>query len=263
MATNWKYYIPHNELFSATLTATTGTSSTLANIQNVRRYSRMDVDTVGTYVSGSDEFMFRIDFGSGVTKTCNFVALLNHNLVTETGKLRVYTDNADNASLTDPQFMLNEEDVVAGDDPIWVEAADNERTKRYFWVLFDSIAATAYCGICLLGEVLNPTPDPNWESPIEIDIESGRIINTTPAGVQWITRTSEKANGFAVRYEVITTAQKDEIADALFAYPDNPFVFTNDGGTTYYYGRVFGNPVLTPVQAGLWNLEFTIQEAVA
>jgi len=261
MATNWKYYIPHNELFSATLTATTGTSSTLANIQNVRRYSRMDVDTVAG--TGSDEFKFRVDYGAGVTKSGEFIALLNHNLYTETCNLYVYVDATDNSALATPLAALNVQAATSADSPIWVEEIVTGYTKRYWWPLFDSIAATAYCGICLLGEVLNPTPDPNWESPIEIDIESGRIINTTPAGVQWITRTSEKANGFAVRYEVITTAQKDEIVDALFTYPDNPFVFTNDGGTTYYYGRVFGNPVLTPVQAGLWNLEFTIQEAVA
>ena len=221
----------------------------------------MDVDTVAG--TGSDEFMFRVDYGAGVTKSGEFIALLNHNLYTETCNLYVYVDATDNAALAIPLAALNVRAAVSADDPIWVEEIGTGYTKRYWWPLFDSIAATAYCGICLMGDVLNPSPDPNWDSPVEIDIESGRIVNTTPAGVDWTTRTSNKAYGFSVRYELITGAQKDEIVNALFAYPDNPFVFTTDGGTTYYYGRLFGNPMLKPIQADLWNLEFTIREVVA
>lgn len=265
MATNWIFYPPHIEMFTATLTATTGTSSTLANLHEPHRFVRMDVDTVGTYVSGADEFMYRIDFGSGVTKTADFIALVNHNFYSETASLRVYVDSTDNASLTGPLQARASVAAVSTDEPIWVETVISGYTKRYWWPFFDSISANAYCGSLLLGVTVNPTVDPIWESLVEIDIESGRIVNTTPDGYNHKVRKHGIKYGWEVKYQFLSDADvatfKAWLAHA--DYVDTPFVFTDNGGTNYYYGELMGNPQFTPVQAGLTDLSFFISEVIA
>lgn len=265
MATNWIYYPPHIELFTATLTATTGTSSTLANIHEPHKNVKMDVDTVGTYVSGADEFMYRIDFGSGVTKTADFIALVNHNLYQETGALRLYVDATDNSALATPLQARAALSATATDEPIWVASVVAGYTKRYWWPFFDSIAATAYCGTLLLGVTVNPTVDPSWEQPIEIDIESGRIVNMSPDGFNWKTRNHGVKYGWQVKYELLNDSDMAImlawLADTDFV--DTPFVFTNDGGTNYYYAELIGNPQIIPQQAGLRDLMFTIAEVIA
>lgn len=266
MATNWIYYPAHPDLQTATLTATAGTSSTVANTVNTRILSRMDVDTLGTYVSGTDEFMYRIDFGSGNTKQIDFIYIVGHNLYQETASLRLYYDISDNASLTSPATLIGGNAAVSTDEPIWVETIGSVvAAKRYYWVLLDSIAATAYAGCIGIGYSVNPSVDPNWERSIEINIESGRIVNASHGGFNWKTRTHGVKRGWQVGYELISESDKDELLDWLSDadYADTPFVFTNDGGTTFYYGELIGNPILTPVQSGLYNLEFTISEVIA
>lgn len=262
MAVNWKFYPPHYALESATLTATTGTSSTLDNIKNQRPALKMEVDSVGTYVSGADEFMFKVDFGA--TQTNSFVALVNHNLYQETGQLRVYADAVDNPALTTPITPLGVVSAVATDEPIWLGEFAGTHTKRYLWPHFDSISAAAYCGTLLLGEIAEPSVDPSWESPITIDIESGRIINVSPSGFSWKTRTHGIKNGWAVKYQLLNDADYAILNNWLTDSErvDMPFVFTDDGGTTYYYGELIGEPIISRVQAGLFNVEFTIQEVL-
>lgn len=263
MATLWKFYPPHPALASATLTATTGTSSTLASSVDNRKLSLMNVDTVGTYVSGADEFMYKIDFGS--TKACDFIAIVNHSLyTTETAQLRVYVDNLDNSGLTNPITPLGAQSAAAGDEPIWFEAFTASYTKRYFWPLLDSIAATAYAGLIIIGAKVEPTNDPNWESDIEIDIESGRIVNKGPGGYNWKTRTHGVKRGWQVHYEFLNDADRAILENWLSDsdYADTPFVFTKDGGTVFYYGELIGNPVIKEMQSGLHNIDFTISEVI-
>lgn len=264
MAVNWKFYPPHYELETATLTATTGTSSTLNNIKNQRPGLKMDVDTVGTYVGGADEFMYRIDFGAGVTKGCEFIALVNHNLYQEAAQLRLYVDTTDNSGLTGPITPVGAQAAVSTDEPIWLEEFTGEYTKRYFWPFFDSISAAAYCGVALIGSIVEPSVDPSWETPITIDIESGRIVNVSPTGFPWKTRTHGVKNAWNVKYQLLNDADYAILSNWLTDSErvDLPFVFTNDGGTTYYYGELVGDATITPVQAGLFNVEFQIQEVL-
>lgn len=266
MATNWIFYPPHPELLSATFTATAGTSSSISKSIDTRIKSLMEVDTVGTYISGADEFMYRIDFGVGVTKVVDFIALVNHNLLQEAANLTLYIDTADNASLTSAGTVVSSQAAAAGDEPIWLE----EKTasvvaKRYYWVHFDQIAATAYAGEVLIGEKVEPSVDPNWETPIEVDIESGRIVNISPGGSEFITRTHGIKRGWQVKYQFLNDADETIMRTWLedTDFVDTPFVFTRNGGTSFHYGRLIGNPIWTPMQAGLYDLQFTIAEVIA
>lgn len=266
MATYWKYYPPHIELFTATLTATTGTSSTLANINEPHRLIRMDVDTVGTFSGGDgDEFAFRIDYGAGVTMPATFIALVNHNLYQETGNLFVYIDQADNSGLTTPAAALGSQTAGSGDEPIWVEEIVTGYTKRYWWVLFDEITTAGYCGACLLGSKVEPSIDPNYGSPRLVDINSGRILTNTPDGYTHKTRLHGHKYNWPVKYESISTADKTILETWLTDDDliDTPFVFTNDGGTTFYYGELLDDISITETIAGLWNVEFSISEVIA
>lgn len=265
MASNWKFYPQSALVHAATLDEDVGTSSTLENVLNTRKNSRLDVDTV----TGS-AFRFQIDLGSGNTLTPDFFAIVNNNIYSAAaGIVGVMHSSSDTLSGTSPGGTpLYTFPIAAG-------AADEEGilvrtnvagsyTKRYFWVEVTSTDATLYMGQVLLGTKVEPSIDPNWDAPIEIDIESGRIVNTTPGGVNWKTRTHGKRNGWLVNYELITSADL-AIIEALWddSAVDIPFVFTNDGGTTYYYAELVGNPQVTPVQAGLYNVTFTIGEVIA
>ena len=117
----------------------------------------------------------------------------------------------------------------------------------------------------MLGSKVEPSVDPNWESTIEIDIESGRILTTTPDGFNHKTRQFGIKRGWQVKYQFLNDADL-AILEAWLGdndFVDTPFVFTRDGGATYYYGELIGNPIFTPVQSGLTNVEFTISEVIA
>lgn len=174
MATNWIYYPQAPTVESATLTVTTGTCANVANCLNNRILSKIAITALGTYDSGADEFMFKID--KGAANTSNFIALVNNNLYTDTGKMQLYYDLNDNAGLLDPAAVFARQSAVAANEPIWLfEFSD--RTTRYLWLLLDSISTSATFGCMLIGAVTEPSVDPVWEAPIDIDIESGRMVN--------------------------------------------------------------------------------------
>ena len=264
MATNWKFYPQSPLVEAATLVADIGTSSTKDNILNNRKLSLLNVDTVT-----AGQYRLQIDVGSGNTIDPDFMALVNHNLYTDTATVGLTHSTADTVTGTAPSPVATDSFTVvtmtSAHQPIFVKTGIIVLAKRYWWLDITTSSAIAYIGQLLIGVTVNPSVDPNWESPIEIDIESGRIVNISPGGFNWKTRTHGIKQGWQVKYQFLSDADvtlfKAWLADDDFI--DTPFVFTNDGGTTYYYGELMGNPQFKPVQAGLTDLEFFISEVIA
>lgn len=254
----------------ATLTDVTGTSSTKTNALNNRPSSKLEVDTVAG--TGSDEYKVRIDVGSGNTLNPTFIAFVNHNLYQETCILQLYNDTADNASLTSPWPLFGGGDpsprsAISTDEPIWLERQfSSPSAKRYHWILFDSIAATAYLGCLLFGIEVEPSVDPNLPITEEHD-RMGAIVNRSSGGVKWVTRNHKDIRVWDFLYELIDDTNQAKLVglwresdgDAI----DRPLIFTLDGGTTFYYGLIVGNPVVEMTEAGLWNVNFQIEEVIA
>lgn len=264
MATNWIFYPQDPLIESATLTTTAGTCANIANCQNNRRGSLIDITALGSYISGSDEYMVKIDKGS--SSLANFIALVDNNLYTDTGKMVLYHDDNDNAGLVDPSVSFSQQTAAATNEPIWVyDFSASPRTKRYHWLNLDTISTSAEFGCLLIGSIVEPVVDPNWELEIEIDIESGRIINKGPSGYNWKTRTHGIKRGWQVGYELLGDTDRDTLLNWITDsdYVETPFVFTPDGGTNYYYGELIGNPRIVTMQASLTNIEFTISEVIA
>lgn len=265
MASNWIYY-PQSPLIAAsTLQADLGTSSTLNNVLNNRILSNLDVDSVS-----SSAFRFLIDVGSGETVTPDFLAILNNNIYSASaGILGLAFSSTDSLSGTSPGgstlYAFTIFAPTSAQETILVKTPFlGSYSKRYWWVEVTSTDASLYMGQVLIGNKVDPAIDANWELPIEYDIESGRIVNTTRGGTVWRTRTHGVRRGWTVFYEYITTDDKDSLA-SLWAdgQVDLPLVFTNDGGTTYYCGEIVGNPTVTPMTQGLWNVNFSITEVIA
>ena len=266
MATNWIYY-PQSPLVSAaTVTDDIGTATGEANILNPRLYSTLEVDTVT-----GGEYRLLIDVGSGNAITPDFMALLNHNLYTDSGTVGLTYSTSDSLSGTSPAGgtavgVFSPDTLSSGEQPTFVKTSFLANpSKRYWWLDFTTASNIASAGCLLIGNAVNPTVDPNWESMIEIDIESGRIVNSSYGGYNFKTRTHDIKRVWQVKYQFLNDSDL-AILEAWLAsesYCDTPFVFTNNGGTNYYYGELLGNPVFTPVQSSLTNVEFTISEVIA
>ncbi len=264
MASNWKFY-PQSPLVAlATITDDVGTATGEANILNPRMFSKLEVDTVS-----AGRYRVQIDVGSGNTISPDFLAVVYHNLYTDTATVGLTYSSTDTLSGTSPAGVATDAfapvAMASGDQPLFAEVDFTNVAKRYWWLDLTNSSNVAYAGCVLIGNNVEPSVDPNWESPIEIDIESGRIVNSSFGGYNFKTRTHDIKRGWQVKYQFISDADL-AILEAWLedeSYVDSPFVFTNNGGTNYYYGELLGNPVKTPVQAGLTNYEFTIGEVIA
>jgi hypothetical protein len=264
---NWIYY-PQSPLIEAsTIVDDIGTSASETNMLNNRILSKCEVSTV----TGGEYRPF-IDVGSGNTITPDFIALVNHNLYqAAAGVLGLTYSTSDTLSGTSPAGgtavgVFTPFAVGASDEPIVVKTSWLANpTKRYWWPDFSSTDNTLYVGCLLIGNKVAPSIDPNWEQPILIDIESGRIVNTSPSGYNWKTRTAGVKRGWQVKYQFCSDANRTIIEDWITDtdYVETPFVFTMDGGTTYKYGELIGNHEFIEVQQGLTDITFSISEVIA
>lgn len=259
MASNYKYYVPLPELFSVSTTATVGTSSTTDNAVEQHRLIRMDVDTVT-----GNAFTMRYDFSAAVTPDC--IAFVEHNFYDSRNSPSSTVWTVSGASTSGGIYTGEDTNTAgSGSQPIIVSEFPSPSAWQYWKIALTDTTDTAYCGFCMLGTVVEPSIDANNEQPVEYDIESGRVITVTPDGFNWKKRTHGKKSGVSIRYESITTADKDILCNGLFAddYSDFPLVFTNDGGTTYYYAELIGNPIVVQIIDGLWDVNFTLVEVIA
>lgn len=259
MASNWKFYRPVADFFAATATATVGTSANLANILEPHRTIHADIDTVT-----GNSFVARYDFAASITADC--VALVEHNTYTARNTPAAATLTVSHAATSGGIYtgVASAFTIVAADEPIFLETFSSA-SDQYWKLDFDDVLNTLYCGFAFLGKTVETSVDPNWEQPIKVGIEEGRIVTTMPDGFNQKVREYGVKRGWQVKYQLLNDADETimrawlEDSDLV----DLPFVFTKDGGTTFQYGELIGDPEWIPQQQGLHDLMFTISEVIA
>lgn len=262
MATNWIFYPQSSKIEASTAVDDVGSSTTRANLIDNRWLSLCQITV------SAGQYRVQLDLGSGVALAPDFYAVVNHSLNNGVAQTSVVYSSTDTLSGTSPggtPTTLGANTIGASEEPIVVTEFTAPAAKRYWWFNISGTTTGENIGNFILGNIVEPVVDPNWESEIEIDIESGRIVNKGPGGYNWKTRTHDVKRGWQVNYELLNDADRATLEDWLSdsEYADTPFVFTTDGGTTFYYGELLGNPIITPVQQGLTNISFTISEVIA
>jgi hypothetical protein len=231
----WIYYPRDVKFESATITDITGTCTTKENMLNNRKNSVAQITTTSGAI-----YKFRIDLGSGVTSSCNFIALVNNNLFQETATIIVQIDDNDNAGLANPTSVLTSQAAVAADEPIWLEIFNQSPTpKRYYWVTIGSVSTAGYIGCLVMGTVRSMV-DPSL--PIETNrSRAGTRLNESGGGTRFETRRFVKRPQWGVNYTLINRANRDNLNTFFDDTDGAPFVFTDDAGTSLYYGRIIGD----------------------
>ena len=253
----WKYYPQSPYVESATLTALTGTSSTLHCCLSYRAKNRCDVDTV----SGS-EFAFKIDAGMGIAITPDFVGFINHNLNAGECVLHVICGNAADNGTTWDFVAFDGEGGDIGGLPIDITELQYLKTKRYWKISISGITAPAYFGNFFMGVSRLPSVDCNYGSPILYDRSGVKTSETDGGSVFSIKRYGLKRI-WNIAYEAISDADKAVLVglESDCDGPHRPFIFT-DTDSSLFYGRLNSQMQVTPTTAGLWDVSFQIREEI-
>ena len=253
---NWKYYPQNVYVEQATLTALTGTSSTLGLCQNYRARSRCDIDTVSNYT-----FAFKITTQGTTAITPNFCAFVNSNF--QGGGLYVYCgESVDNGTTWD-HYAVDDYGLATGISPVlvctnWI----GTKSKIHWRVLLTATETSAYFGNFFMGAARTPSVDCNYGQPLIYDRTGVKISETDGGNVFSIKRYGLKRI-WTIQYEAINDADMAILTglESDCDGPHRPFIFTDSDGALYY-GRMNSQMQATPTTAGLWDVTFQIREEI-
>ena len=255
------FYTQNSKLFSASISASTGTSSSNFPVSNLLNTRRLSLAKPGTISGGS--WAFDIDLGSGVTDVFNKFILVNNSLYTNdaTHNVTMEVIADDNSGFASPDTALAAFTVPSTAEPIWFKVAGVllGTPYRYWRFTFANLDDTDYyigCLFLLSSDSSNehaPTVSPNLGAPMLID-RRGIITNENRAGTISAFKTQRKRRVWLFRYETISATDRDTLVDFEDAIDGHrvPFVWTD--GTSYFYGRLARDSFsVEPVAGGLWG----------
>lgn len=267
MAAQFLYYTQSSITASTStvLTSLTGTATNLDFLLNYRYQSKMIVATL----SGS-AYAYEVDLGSGNTLQPQYFIWINHNFYT-VGSLdiEVYTKTTDTAiGAYDVSPAVTFTVNLSTYEPIFVAGSSLSSAKRFFKfkLITLPVANSTYCANFFLlasTDVYSPSVDPNLPRDKSFS-RNGLVVNYASGGSKFGVSKSGRRRNWSVNYSYISTADKTILENLESAVGGGlrPFVFTDDGGTTYYYVRFDSDLQCNELASGLWDVSFRLLEDI-
>lgn len=257
---NFRYYTQNSVFEASTPSDSIGTATGETNALNYQWQSKVNIATV-TGAEYAIQFLL-----SSAAFQPKFLVIMNHNMFDETASVTFDAKTTDTGGgAYDLNYAL---DAVASNDIYFYTWSVAAVQKTYYRVRIGSTSANLEFANIFLGStdnVFEPSTDPDlprdrgW-------LRDGLIINQSESGSKFAVEKSDRRRVWSILYRHISTANKTVLEDLEEACGGGlkPFVFTDDGGTTYFYVRWDETSPLfcRELASGLWECSFRLIEEI-
>ena len=258
---DYSIYSPGCDSATLTYSATADTDYPVTNIQDRNKNTFFKDSAIGAN-------NVYIDFDFGASLTADFIFIGNY-IATGANGVRYDLGHDDNDAFSSQDYAVANEVITSATLTNHLKTWSSEG-ERYWRLLFEDTdggnLTDLQIGYILIGLKFDFNHNPNFE--IGYDSGFSVTVNSSAGG----SRYSQVANTTVRRtwdleYELLQTAEKTNLEtfrnnifmnfNGLSRYP---FVFTDDGGTTFYFARARGSLLFTPMAYQLYSTKLRFEE---